>query len=154
MLYIPHRADASQYLAAAACPAGPVQGQGQGQADCVQWIAGLVTGNQMNKDQDTLLLQDLPELDFSQPAGQITALHAGERVRLPMWHGQPQAVSVDGRLYYADESLVQRPMHDLAIAMLGAGGLCLTAAMIVVPFLRRREAGKRLIRTAGWGSAG
>lgn len=148
--YFPQRSDASQYLAAVGCPLGPVQGQ----ANCVQWVVGQVTGNQMHKSQDMLSLRNLPELDFTNPAGQITSLHAGEQIQLSMWHGQPQAVSVNGQLYYADESLVQRPMHDLAIAMFGAAGLFFTANVNLVPLLRRRRAGKRLIRATRWALGG
>jgi hypothetical protein len=104
----------------------------------------------MDKGQDTLSPRNLPELDFTNPAGQISGLHAGEQVQVATWHGRLQAVSVDGQLYYADESVVQRPMHALAVAMLGAAGLCLTALLGVVPLLRRRGAGKRLIKAARW----
>jgi hypothetical protein len=144
--YFPNQARATQYTAAPRCPAGPVRPE----MDCVQWVVAEVTGNQNTKNQDTLSLADQPSMTFTDPSDPVVGLRSGDVVQLPLWHGGANGVSVGGRFFYADQSIVQRPMHDLVFAMLGASALIPMALFSIVPALRRRGLGRRAIRTVKW----
>lgn len=144
--YFPDRALASQYLAAPRCTAGPVAPR----ADCVEWVSATVAGDQSVKGQETVWFGDWPEMTFNDAPGQVTGLRTGQLVLLPLWHGGANGLSVDGQTFYSDQSVVTRPMHDLVLAMLGAGLLVPVAMLCVLPVLRRRNTRPGVVRVVKW----
>jgi len=145
-LYFPNQARASQYTAAPRCPMGPVQPG----MDCIEWVAAKVSGNWAAKNQDTLSLENWPQMTFTDPADQVAGLRSGDEVQVPVWHGGANGVSVDGQFFYSDQSAVQQPMHDVVFAMFGASALSLTALLSILHVLRRRGARPAVVRAVKW----
>lgn len=144
--YFSDQALATQYAAAPRCPTGPAQPQ----MECVAWVEARVAGNQIVKNQDTLSLDGWPQMTFTGSPREVIGLRTGDEVRLPVWRGGANGVSVDGRLFYSDQSIVQRPMHDLVLAMLGASALSLTALLSIRSAARGRAIKPGVLHTARW----